>query len=99
LEDLVDGVSPVVLQTNYQILVNAWKMLMMLAEVAVLLAVNAEYLQDLTLKEVALVVLSKVCVELLKDWTVEAHLVLVALVGELLLHDHLRLMRLIRQEN
>jgi hypothetical protein len=74
-------------------------MSMMLAGVAVLLVVNAEYLQDSILKAVALVVLSEVYVVLLKDWTVEAHLVLVALVGELLLHDHLRLMHLKLQEN
>jgi hypothetical protein len=47
---------------KYQISVNAWRMLMMLAVVVVLLVVNAEYLQDLILKAVALVVLSKVCV-------------------------------------
>ena len=74
-------------------------MLMMLAEVAVLLAVNDGYFQDLILNAVALVVLSKVYVALLKDWTVELRLVLVVLVGELLLRDHLRLTHLIHQEN
>jgi hypothetical protein len=42
-------------------------MLTMLAVVVVLLVANAEYLQDLILKAVALVVLSKVCVVSQKD--------------------------------
>jgi hypothetical protein len=74
-------------------------MLTMLAGVVVLLAVNAEYLQDSILKAVALVVLSEVCVVLLKDWTVEMHQVRVVRVGELLLHDHHRLTHLTLQEN
>jgi hypothetical protein len=69
-------------------------MLMMLAVVVVLLVVNAEYLQDLILKAVVLVVLSKVYVVLLSDWMEGMPLVLVALVGELLLHDHRRLTHL-----
>jgi multidrug efflux pump subunit AcrB len=69
-------------------------MLMMLAVVVVLLAVNAEYLQDSTPKAVVLVVLSKVYVVLLSDWMAGMPLVLVALVGELLLHDHRRLTHL-----